>query len=264
MFRLHTMSVLEFSGNDAGHFLHNQLSADIKNIAIGDAGFACCCNPAGRVLGLLLVCPKEDSILVVCSSSLATSLVEWLSRFIIRADVKIKTREDLVVMAGEELPAGAFTVCDLDYAIVPAADFSDTSTPSDEQAWKVNELKKGIVWLDEETSATFLPQMLGYENIGALNFQKGCFPGQEIIARTRYLGKLKRRPLLVHSRDSVHLGTGAKVTLYSGEISNTAVVVDSASGASGDEFLFLVARIDEGTHPDRMEHEGQNIPILTA
>ena len=99
MFPINTLSVLEFTGHDAGQFLHNQLSADITGITAGNAGFACCCNPAGRVLGLLLVSPRANSILVVCASELADQLKAWLGRYIIRADVQINLRSDLAVAA---------------------------------------------------------------------------------------------------------------------------------------------------------------------
>jgi folate-binding protein YgfZ len=264
MFTLNTLSVIEFSDHDAGQFLHNQLSADIRKLAPGDAGFACCCNPAGRVLELLLVCPRTDSILVICRSSLAAALVTRLTKFIFRAKVKIEIREDLVVAAVDASSTQSETVevYGLKYAIVTAGSIKGTENLIDNQAWKVNELKKGIVWLDEVSSATFLPQMLGFENIGALSFQKGCYPGQEIIARTRYLGKLKRRPLLVRVSDSTPLINGTKVTLMQGEESNTAVVVDSAIGPDNDQYLYLVARMNEGFCPDQLMVDDKSLPVI--
>ena len=269
MFPLSTLSVLEFSGRDAGQFLHNQLSADINNIGPGEAGFACCCNPAGRVLGLLLVCLHKDSLLAVCASELVEPLKTWLSRFVIRADVAIQLRDDIAIAACiQDDPEGAELVLKtgpgLNYAILPSRHFSEPGDEGQAQSWKVDELKKGIVWLDGGTSAKFLPQMLGFEQIGALSFQKGCFPGQEIIARTRYLGKLKRRPLLVRTANVTPIGVNEKISLNRGETTCSAVVVDRAQDQNHDQYLFVVARVNEAFRPETIKVRDLEIDVLTG
>ncbi len=269
MFPLSTLSVLEFSGHDAGQFLQNQLSADINNIGPGEAGYACCCNPAGRVLGLLLVCLHKDSLLAVCASELAEPLKTWLSRFVIRADVAIQLRDDLTVAAcNQDDPEGAELVLKtgpgLNYAVLPSRHFSEPCDEDQAQTWKVDELKKGIVWLDGETSAKFLPQMLGFEQIGALSFQKGCYPGQEIIARTRYLGKLKRRPLLVRAANATQIGINEKISLNRGDTACTAVVVAQAKDQNNGQYLFVVARMNETFRPETIKVRDLEIEVLPA
>jgi len=260
MIPLNTLSVLEFSGRDAVQFLHSQLSADITGIPVGDAGFACCCNPAGRVLGLLLVSPRETSVLVICASELAGQLKAWLGRYIIRADVQINLRTDLAAAA---LPDGSAAKEDmvlqatkgLAYVITTAADESVSSDGADARTWKETELKAGVVWLGTQSSTQFLPQMLGYESIGALSFKKGCFPGQEIIARMRYLGTLKRRPMLLSIGNEAPAGIMEKVTLSVGDESHGGVVVDrvvvdQAGGTDEVQTLFLVVRAATDIQPE--------------
>jgi len=255
MFPLSTLSVIEFTGLDAGQFLHNQLSADINGLAIGDAGFACCCNPQGRVLGLLLLTVREQSILAICASELAESLHAWLSRFVIRAKVEIALRPDLLVAAISSNETGSVeTLVDagigLKYAIVPSADLEAQENGVTAKTWKIEELKTGVAWLGAETTAQFLPQMLGYESIGALSFKKGCYPGQEIIARTRYLGKLKRRLFLLHTSEPTRAGIMEKIELHNGADSYTGVVVDRVEGAASGDYLFTVIRSSEDIEID--------------
>ena len=257
MVSLGTLSVIEFSGQDAGQFLHNQLSADIAAIPAGGTGFACCCNPAGRVLGLLLVTVQEGAIFAICASDLAATLQQWLNRFVIRADVKIAVRSDLLVAAHaqDQTHDQAFllnTDTGLSYSIIPATDHRADPQTDLLVAWHIDELKAGIVWLDSASSAQFLPQMLGFESIGALNFNKGCYPGQEIIARTRYLGNLKRRPMLLHAGNSPVVDVMEKIGVRSGEANYSAVVVDRAPGPEQDQYLFTVVRAGQDVTAEKI------------
>jgi len=266
MFRLDSLSVLEFSGQDAGPFLHNQLSADINAIPSGDSGFACCCNPAGRVIGLLLVCVQEETIFALCASDLAEPLQQWLSRFVIRADVKIELRPDLTVASRsqEDSPPGSIaldTDTGLNYAIIPASNQQPEFDSNQAGQWSTQELKAGVIWLDKASSTQFLPQMLGFESIAALSFNKGCYPGQEIIARTRYLGNLKRRPMLLHASQSIAVEVMEKISLNSGQENYSAVVVASGPGQAQDQYLFVVLRASQDVDVDQFVIHGQSYDL---
>jgi folate-binding protein YgfZ len=267
MFPLTALSVIEFSGPDTGQFLHNQLSADIQGISEGEATFACCCNPAGRVISLMLVTRQEDLILVVCSAELADPLVTWLSRYIIRAEVKICRRDELLVMAAtDDVSEGTQimvpTITGLNYCLLKKGETNPGLSPESEHQWKQEEFAKGIVWLGNETSAKFLPQMLGFEKIQALSFKKGCFPGQEIIARTRYLGKLKRRPLLIPTKATPETTIGEKLSLINQGDSSSAVLVDQSVTSDGKRMLFVVARSEEEFLPEKVTAQDGEIVVL--
>lgn len=258
---------MELNGKDAGQFLHNQVSADVMGLGADEATFACLCNPSGRVIGLMAVRVQEKSILALCATVLAPDIVTWLSRFILRDDVQIAMRQDLTVtglFAEEEnceylaelpLPGG------LGYGIVKKQAADEGVVDEEEQAWKSNELANGTAWLDSHSSGKFLPQMLGFESIGALSFSKGCYPGQEVIARTRYLGRLKQHPLLVHSADMLEPGPMESVTLLSGQHEVEAVVVDSVAVPASGTQLLLVVRMPGEFLPDRLKREGTNFAI---
>lgn len=194
--RLAHLAMLRFTGRDAGRFLHNQLSADILALEPGGSTFACLCQPKGRVIALLLVWRRDDGYEVICPAAQQGSLATWLRRFIFRDDVQIQSSDNMVsgvYGAGPDGPFGARPIPGFCY---------DSGAPDDgraeaAEAFRAHELEHGICWLDAATSEQFLPQMLGAGSIGALNFRKGCYPGQEIVARTYYLGKLKQQPLVL-------------------------------------------------------------------
>lgn len=261
MIPLSNLSVLEFAGNDARQFLHNQLSSDVNALPDGGAGFSCCCNPAGRVIALLLLVRRGDSVFAVCSAELALSLHHWLARFIFRSKVTISLRDDLAVCdgsgpAGITQPVVACTTTGLDYALVDKFS-AGKEDGAESTAWKARELAAGICWLGEKSSAQFLPQMLNFESIGALSFRKGCFPGQEIIARTRYLGTLKRRALIITIRDGCKLAVMDKVEVHAKEDTYSAVVVDCAVTSANNNLLFLVVRCGGDIEPVSLSFDDQ-------
>lgn len=266
IFNLDNLSIIEFSGNDARQFLHNQSSADVLGIAEGQTGFACCCNPAGRVLGLLLLRPEADGVLAICSSSLAGDLVSWLKRFIFRDDVRIRLREDLLVTPAAKSPGNDASkwssITGVHYQLFPLDSGIETATERQAARIKTAELSRGLCWLSRESSAEFLPQMLGYERIGALSFSKGCYPGQEVIARTRYLGKLKRRAVLVRADSAITPAPMSKVTLGTDEESWSAVVVDCAPMEDDSTLVMTVARKEGDTEPEWLEMDDRKIPLL--
>jgi folate-binding protein YgfZ len=261
MFRLSHLSALEFTGADAGQFLQNQLSADIMAIQAGTAGFACVCNPSGRVLGLLLIGPSPEGYLAVCAAELAGELTSHLTRYVLRSAVSIQDRGDLQVVGGAD-PAGTADGTRL-LAVANGPVYglleSHSAAPGDENRaarWKARELASGIVWLNQASSGRFLPQMLGAEGLGALSFKKGCYPGQEVIARTRYLGKLKRHPLLASIDAHLEPERMGEAGLRTPDGEIKSVVVDCAHPGAADTLLFLVARTSEAPASALVEFDG--------
>lgn len=110
--------------------------------------------------------------------------------------------------------------------------------------WKTGELQHGIAWLCPATSGQFLPQWLGFDELGAVNFRKGCYPGQEIVARTKYLGKVKRHPRLLNVAGNQRPKAMEKVRLSGDGQFDDAVVVDSVQDGQAN-WLFVVTRLTQ-------------------
>lgn len=260
MIKIPYLSVVRFSDTDAGDFLHNQLSNDVLGLAEGDSVFACYCEPKGRVLALMLVSCVGDDYYAVMASSLVKSVTDRLRMYVLRAKVRIEVLEQHAV-AGIE--SGSVANAEGLATILPIPgstrslllmDVKTIDPGSDDavNAWKADELQQGIVWLCPATSGQFLPQWLSFDELGAVNFRKGCYPGQEIVARTKYLGKVKRRPRLLNTENDLCPEAMEKVELTSGDQSDNAVVVDCAQAEPGS-LLLVVTRLDPDARVERVE-----------
>ena len=109
-----------------------------------------------------------------------------------------------------------------------------------------------------KTTEKFIPQMLGFENIGAVSFSKGCYPGQEIVARARYLGKVKRKPLIVTVVGQANIGDGSQVQLEYPEEAISGTLLDSAQAGNHNTLLFIVTRGKDRATPSSISFEDQS------
>jgi hypothetical protein len=255
--------LLEATGNDARSFLHAQLTNDIAGLATDRAQHAGWCSAKGRLLASFLVVPCEGGYLLQLSRDLAPAVAKRLSMFILRAKVKIMDAsaawaqfglwgpESDAALAGLGIEAPAE---DLQIArhegllavrvslhryllLAPATERARLGAlpgASDESRWALEEIRSGRPLITQGTQDQFVPQMVNYERFGAVDFQKGCYPGQEIVARAQYRGQVKRR--MVRVRTPLPLQPGQD--LYSddlpGQASGTVV------NAAGDEALAVV------------------------
>jgi len=270
MVSLPYLTSLRLSGDDAGDFLHNQLSADILALSVGESTFACYCEPKGRVLALMLVNRNDDDYLVVMSATLAESVCKRLKIYVMRAKVEIEVLEMFAVVGApsdnEQTLDGQIarvSIPDSDNIFLLTSDPTALITdPAKADEWKLVELRTGITWLCPETSGQFLPQMLGYDQIGAVNFRKGCYPGQEIVARTHYLGKVKRHPRLLCTTAMICPTPLEKIEILSSDQSYSAVITDCCHREDGGGCIFVVTRMEPDIAAERIEYQGQIAPIL--
>ncbi len=259
-------------GQDAGQFLHNQLSADVLALSPGQSTFACYCEPKGRVLALLLVSRKgDDGYNVIMSRSLASAITQRLRIYVMRDKVKIEILDDFTVYGLYSDPGIPSRTSQTTLVPLPSANefflVSNEAYPSQanadtENAWRQAELKRGITWLSPATSGQFLPQWLGFEQLGAVNFRKGCYPGQEIVARTHYLGKVKRHPRVLCTRKSIHPDPMDKINILSEEEPNEAVVIEVVNYPESEACLFVVTRMDPESDAEMIEYEGQSRTLV--
>ncbi len=197
-----------FEGPDAASFLQNQVTSDIGNLKHGFAYRSGYCNPKGRLIATLWLIKSEENIIAVLPHTVLMDFVQRIKRFIMRSKVSISELSDTVVM-GLIKERGALHLEDgCEAVITDSMSFVliDTMNPSngveqlfkstridDENRWFCEAIKAGFIDIEGAMQEQFLPQWINLQADGGVSFSKGCYPGQEIVARTKYLGEVKRR-----------------------------------------------------------------------
>ncbi len=180
-------------GPDALSFVHGQLASDVKAIAPGHWRHAAYCVPDGRVQALMMVAVETATRLrLLLPEDLAASVQHRLGRYRLRARCEFSVRPVRITTPAPEAPASAAAddriyQCEAFEWLVTGAD----SEPLPAELWS-EQVTHGVPWIVAATSEKFLPQMLALEQLAAFSLRKGCFPGQEVVARTHFLGRSKR------------------------------------------------------------------------
>ena len=223
--------VIAVHGEDAGSFLHAQLSNDIGRLDAGHSQLNAYCTPKGRMLGLMRVFRQGDSYYLRLPADTLEAVIQRLRMFVMRADVTLEDASEnflrigvsgedalgeLLAMAGQ-VPEddGVTRSGDLTILRVPGIQprfevyagslrsaqalwdgLNVHGAPVGEPVWRLLEILAGIPGIFASTAECFVPQMANLQLVGGVNFKKGCYPGQEIVARMQYLGTLKRRMYL--------------------------------------------------------------------
>jgi folate-binding protein YgfZ len=284
------LGVMRAVGPDAANFLHNQLTNDVLLMKPAQARLAAFCNAKGRIQASFVYYKRnEEEVLLVCRRDLMAQTLKRLSMFVLRAKVKLSdATEDfhLLGLGGDAvlkaLGAGDAEVLPWQRVVINAADVltlypalhhsralwlapKDVPLPTYlgpellPQAWALGEVMSGIAWVEQATFEAFVPQMLNYESVDGVNFKKGCYPGQEVVARSQFRGTLKRRAFIVQS--PVPLRAGQEV-FSSQDASQPCGLV--AQAASLDNQHVAIAELQLSATENNTLHVGQaDGPVLT-
>jgi folate-binding protein YgfZ len=214
--RLSDWGLIRARGADARAVLNGQLTQDVLHLPVGQARLAGYCSPKGRLLASFLVWPlADDDVLLACSADLLPATLKRLSMFVLRARCRLSDASAewaLYGLAGSAVAqaggASAIRLPDarLDGQPVPRALLCQTADQPPPQApaldpgaWLALEALSGVPRIVAATAEQFVPQMVNLELVGGVSFGKGCYPGQEVVARSQYRGTLKRRGFVIES-----------------------------------------------------------------
>lgn len=216
---------IDVSGPDARAFLHGQFASDVQAVDIGEWRYSCYCLADGRVQALMMLARTADcEMRLLLPADLASTVAERLQRFRLRARCTITVHPVAIIApTATAAPDAVHYHCDaFSWMSVPAQEACALSA----DRW-TQQLALGIPWIVAATSASFLPQMLALERLRALSLRKGCFPGQEVVARTHFLGRVKRRlvTLSVNGSDTHCAPGSALVTLDAGDSAGTLLAI---------------------------------------
>lgn len=253
--RLPFFGVIRVSGDDRADFLHNQLSNDVNHLAVGQACYATYNTPKGRVSANMLVLNRGEDLLLLTAADLLEPLIKRLRMFVLRAKVVFEVLENDAVAAEwvdslAPLPAAEPT---LSFAAEEADGVWTIYLPHQgrlqtgeaeklaaydaeaENAWQLHEIRSGYPWISAATKDLAVAQMLNQHIIGGVHFRKGCYPGQEIIARAQYRGQVKRGLALLSSPAAQSAGAAV---LHGGE--EAGQIINTAHTENGSLSLAVI------------------------
>jgi len=279
------LGLISAEGIDATDFLQGQFSNDVRLVCSESSQLNAYCSPKGRILASFRLFYMNDKYYLEMPNTLVQQTLKRLSLFVMRSQVQLQdasdsmvriglagpdseqylsdnnlafpTRVDAASQSGQILvlripgPAPRFEIHGPLGELIPLWDnLAHKATAVGAGTWSLLDIQAGLPIIQSQTVESFVPQMVNLELINGVNFKKGCYPGQEIVARMQYLGKLKKRMYLAHidTTDTIQPGDA----LYSGNSDNTQsignIVNAQHSPAGGYDVLAVIqiTEIDNG------------------
>jgi folate-binding protein YgfZ len=263
------LGVIRARGAEAAKFLHGQLTNDFSMLGLSQARLAGFCSAKGRLLASFVAWKAaHDEVLLLCAASVLPATLKRLSMFVLRAQCKLSDATSELELFGMAGPAAARLIGDAgvwdkrDVAgatvirlpdaagvvrclwVAPSASEGVAGEPVagklTQDAWRWLEVQSGLPTIEADTVDRFVPQMLNFELIGGVDFKKGCYPGQEVVARSQYRGTIKRRMFLF---DSEAVAMPGQEVFHSGDPAQPAGMVVNAApqprGAGSSQLIEL-------------------------
>lgn len=283
---LSQFGLLKITGEDAQSFLQNLLSNDIREVTANRAQLSSFNNAKGRMLASMLIWRDGNNYVLQLHHSLCEPIRKKLSMYVLRSKVKIADVSNELVcigVAGTE----ARHALQAHYPVLPQQTmevgtqgednilcretnrFQITTTPQraielwqalsalhavGSNCWDWLDICAGAPFVQIATFEAFVPQMLNFEIIGGVNFKKGCYPGQEVVARMHYLGKAKRRMYLAHIEGAIEVKAGDALFSEISEEQSCGTVVDAQPSPNGG--IDLLAVVQTASHESASVHLG--------
>jgi len=286
--------LIRFSGAEAQAFLHNQLSCDVAALTSGKSTYGSYCTPKGRVLATFLLWRSGEDFFMQLPSPLREPIQKQLSKYILRSKVRAtdasaewtllgvsgKDAAARVQRAVGDVPRSVHDVINTQdamvirlpgdrYEIVAAnkspgiiESLSDGAEKADPDYWDWLDIRAGIPAVLPDTQEAFVPQMLNLDLIGGVSLTKGCYPGQEIVARMHFRGTLKQRMYLANIAGSDRPQPGEN--LYSSDFGGQSCgrIVNAARSPEGGHDVLAVIQIASAEKGD-VHWKAADGPALT-
>ena len=275
--------LIQFAGEDAQRFLNGQLSCDLNSLEPLHAQYGSYSTPQGRMLASFLLWRNDAGFFMQLPRSLRESIQKRISMYVLRSKVKATDASDEYVLIGvagkdahaildplfQKLPADLLSITTADgasllqldanrYQIIASPErapllwdaISKDATPVGPAVWDWFDIRAGIPFITPATQEQLVPQMANLDLIGGVSFGKGCYPGQEIVARMHYLGRLKQRMYLANIAAGEAPQAGDK--LFSADMGEQAsgIIVSAAPSPDGGFDVLAAIRIESAKHGD--------------
>ena len=293
---LSQLGLLAFSGEDTAEFLQNQFTNDVRGLHANGAAWNGYCSAKGRLLANFLMWKSGADTCLQMSGDIRETVLKRLKMFVLRSKVNARDATDenvrlvlaglnaqaVLADAGLPLPDATMKTAsntqgqtvrigeDKFVLVISPINspaiwevLSRHARPVGASVWDWLRLSNGIPMITAATQEEFVPQMINWEILGGVSFQKGCYPGQEIVARTQYLGKLKRRMYLAHVKGNEPPIPGDALYTPDMEGQASGMVVNAAPAPEGGFDLLAVAQIDSVSASQPIHWKSASGPVLS-
>ncbi len=290
--------LLAVEGQDALSFLQAQLTQDLRDLSPRLCRLSAYCNPKGQVLAIMRVWQQENGVYLWMPRSLLEPMQHTLSRYILRAAVRLRTVHDVLAIglagpgATERLSAylgvsppapeaqlhhEALSILALP-GIVPRyvlygsietvhsawQNLHVNAVPVGANGWRLLDIRSAQPWIYPQTQGMFIAQMLNLHNLNAISFTKGCYPGQEIIARLQYRGTLKQQLYRIHLDTQAAVMPGSLI-FAAKAAQNSGQIIEAAPSPDGGVVALAVMDTKAAEQPLTLhEAHGPRIHQLEA
>lgn len=234
---LEQVAVIEVSGSDAAKFLQRQLAVEVSELTVNRSRLGAYLNPKGRVIANFLMVMGEGEYYLVLEKDMADSLTKRLRMYVFRDQVEFTNQADLVFAVGQPKPQTSF--CELPEEVLQTRIINNLTTirmPSisiqygiiakkdklvnassmleaiSSEIWPQRNIEAGIPWIGSATSEMFIAQAINLDLVDSVSWTKGCYPGQEIVARLHYRGGINRRMFYATSDAVADASPGASIS----------------------------------------------------
>jgi len=262
------LGVIHVSGEEAQPFLQNLLTNDVNALAINQSQLSGFCNAKGRLFAIFQLIRREGYYQIVLPKSMCTALQQRLTMFVLRTKVSISDESETMNCIGLIADNNAITALSLSedvlinyehanrhLCIIPQQQTSELLTQLDNQQWSLAsnslweqyDIQEGIPTIVPETKEKFTPQQVNLDLVNGVSFSKGCYPGQEVVARLHYLGTPSRRMFIAQAEVDNSLTIGDEVSTESGDIAGH--IVRTQMIAEHSTLLLLSLKLSEKSSP---------------
>jgi len=249
------LAILSVSGTDAAKFLQGQVTCDVNKLVKNKAQLGAYCNAKGRTItSFIIIKIATDSFYIILPRELITPVQKKLQMYILRADVKLADQSELCILGlynfteASEVQLHNYLndskrqlfINDHENCLQFVSQLSTSQSIQliSPNAWTALDILAGIPWLNTKNSELFVPQMLKLDELNAISFEKGCYTGQEVVARTHYLGKNKRIMLLAKCAANVIIPDACEIVAETAPENILGTLVMQAK--QGDATLLLI------------------------
>ncbi len=277
---LSNIGLIKASGEDTQSFLHGQFTNDLNQVTDTSSQLSSYCNPKGRMLAIFRIFKRDDDYFLLMRKDVIEATLKKLTMFKLMAKVELSDASNDFVIFGlagpntnsilEENKISSPTeinqvlsdnsntiiripsensrmlfISETENAIRIWESLSKKASRSNSSVWQFHDIQSGIPQVTTDTSEAFIPQMVNLELIDGVNFQKGCYPGQEIVARTHYLGKPNRRMFKINIKANQAPNPGDNIYSEKDGEQPVGKIVSAVKNDSDDINALAVLRVEK-------------------